>query len=78
MKKIPCFFSLLFLSCAVQKQPVNYIQVYSKHIEPYHVFSVGNWTDGYFILTLTDANNEYFNIVTNSPVAPKRGDVYKP
>ncbi len=78
MKKLPLFFCLLFIACDTPKQLVNNNDVFHTHPEPYHVYAVGKWNSDYIILTLTDAQNVYFNVKTDYKAALKKGDLYKP
>jgi len=78
MKKLPLVFCLLLFTCSAPKQIINNTASFNIHPKPYHVFAVGKWNNDYVVLTLTDAQNTYFNIKADYNALLKKGDVYKP
>jgi hypothetical protein len=79
MKKLPLIFIIFFLSCSAPKQVVVITNNdFSKYQQPYHVFAIGQWSSGYVVLTLADAQNDYFTIKTAYNSSIKKGDVYNP
>ncbi|WP_214070509.1 hypothetical protein [Mucilaginibacter sp. dw_454] len=78
MKKLPLVFCCLFFACSSEKEVINNQVVFSRHPQPFHVSTVGEWHTGYKIYTLTDANDIYFTVKVNVVRALKRGDVYVP
>ncbi|WP_448698552.1 hypothetical protein ACFGVR_17040 [Mucilaginibacter sp. AW1-3] len=76
MKRI-LWLCLLFASCSTpQKAVVNNDEILNSYSKPFKIFSVGYWTDGYMVLTLTDAHNQYFTIKTLTDTTLKAGLVY--
>jgi hypothetical protein len=79
VKKLPLIFSLLLFSCTAQRQitATNQSDI-NKYQQPYHIFSVGQWSQGYVILTLTDDRDAYFTVKAENNESLKKGAVYKP
>lgn len=64
MRRILLFICFLPLSCSTQKPVVTDPAVIQAHPKPLKIFGIGFWKPGYMILTLIDANKEYFVITT--------------
>jgi hypothetical protein len=79
MKRFPLIFILLFLSCTAPRQMVESNPAdFNKHPRPYHIFYVGIWNSSYSVLTLVDADNDYFTARVPYNSALKKGDTYTP
>jgi hypothetical protein len=68
----------LSITSCTSSQYVADNTVLKDHQPPFTVFAIGYWTNGYNILTLTDANHEYMVIKIKQNTAIKIGDTYRP
>ncbi len=66
------------LSCASQKPLIDNTALLKAHPQPYKIFGIGDWGPGYCIVTLYDADNQYFSITVPKKEALKIGDIYVP
>lgn len=78
MKKLSLLLVFLLTSCATPKQLINNEAEFKKHPQPYHIFTIGNWQGEYIVLTLVDANKNYFIIKAIKNNSLKAGSVYIP
>ncbi|MES2277715.1 MAG: hypothetical protein V4592_16940 [Bacteroidota bacterium] len=81
MKKVLLVLLVLpvvLFGCVATKTVTDNSAQLKEHTRPYKVFSIGIWQPGYSIITLTDANHEYFIIKTVSNESLKIGDTYQP
>jgi len=64
MKRIVLFFCFFLFSCSSPKSIIIDPVIFQSHPKPIKIFGIGYWKPGYMVLTLTDANKEYFVIIT--------------
>lgn len=76
MKRSRILLLLFLFSCTASKPLIDNSQILTKHPKPIRVFGIGNWKPGYSVLTLIDANNQYFVITTKQNDTLKRGAIY--
>ncbi|PAW95180.1 hypothetical protein CKK33_17410 [Mucilaginibacter sp. MD40] len=76
MKRSRILLLLFLFSCTASKPVIDNLQIIAKHPKPIKVFGIGNWKPGYSVLTLIDANNQYFVITTKQNDTLKRGAIY--
>lgn len=69
---------LFLLSCTATKPVIDNHLVFKNHQSPFKVFGIGYSGPGYYILTLTDADNKYIIIKTRQNNLVKVGDIYNP
>lgn len=81
MKKPLLLLCLLFLlsACAASKKAaVNNDAVFKQHTSPVKIFGIGRYNPNQVILTLIDANNQYFVIEEPFREDLKVGAIYTP
>jgi hypothetical protein len=78
MKKTSFLLLLLMAGCTASRPRVADTTVFRNHPPPFKVFSVGRWSAGNEVLTLIDARNNYFIIITPRKQPLKKGDNYQP
>lgn len=76
MKRSRILLLLFLFSCTASKPLIDNSKILTKHPKPIRVFGIGNWKPGYSVLTLIDANNQYFVITTKQNDTLKRGAIY--
>jgi hypothetical protein len=77
MRRIILIACFLPLGCATRQEVVTDPSVFQSHPKPYKIFGIGYWSPGYMILTLIDANNQYFTIKANRDDKLKVGALYE-
>jgi hypothetical protein len=70
--------NIAVVGCSTSRPVIINSEILKSHQAPYKVFGLGNWSQGYSIITLTDANNQYFTIKAINVDLLKVGDEYKP
>jgi hypothetical protein len=79
MRKIVGVFVLCLLAgCTASRPVIDNSQIMSQHPKPIKVFGVGNWKPGYSVLTLVDANSNYFVIIAKANDTLHKGVTYLP
>lgn len=78
-EKQACYILFLFLaSCTASRPAIDNSAIINKHPKPIKVFGVGNWKPGYSVLTLVDANSNYFVIIAKTNDTLHKGVTYLP
>ncbi|SDF81671.1 hypothetical protein SAMN05216464_13510 [Mucilaginibacter pineti] len=76
IKKTGLILLLFLCSCSVSKPVIDNSLIIARHPKPIKVFGIGNWKPGYSVLTLIDADNQYFVITTKQIDTLKKGAIY--
>lgn len=77
LKKTGFFVLLLFSSCSASKLVIDNTMILQSHPKPIKIFSIGYWNKDNMILTLTDAQNNYFTIKAMRNDNLKVGNIYQ-
>jgi len=67
---------VLMAGCASQRREIDDLELL-RHTTPIKIFGVGYWRKGFTVLTLVDANKQYFTIIRQSNDSLKIGLVYR-
>jgi hypothetical protein len=78
MKKVLPLFFFLLCGCTAQRSVVDNESLLKNHPQPYTVFAIGQWKEGYAVVTLIDSHQQYFTITTTKKDGMKVGDIYTP
>lgn len=77
MKKTLPFLFLSLSACSSTKSiPVNNDKILQAHSKPVTIFGIGNYRQNSIILTLVDAQNQYFTLEAPKTGNFKVGNVY--
>jgi len=78
MKKAVLLIYILNAGCSAAKPDVNNAAALQGHPKPIKIFGIGYGKPGYTVLTLVDANKEYFTITTKQDENLKVGGQFDP
>lgn len=76
MKKVIPFLLILLPACSTTRNAPNNSQILAEHVPPLKIFGVGHYSSNSIILTLIDANNQYFTVEAPVDTNYKIGKAY--
>ena len=76
MKKFCLITAICLFGCKSSRPLVSDAAVLNQHPKPIKIFGIGNWKPGYSVLTLVDASNNYFIIITKANDTLRKEAIY--